>query len=104
MLIDQDGEEQRFYSDLIAGKTVVINPFFAACTGSCPVMHRALAAVQNALGDRLGRDVFMLSVTVITTSGRWSRIVDRICRSAFRTRHGYRITTPSGQTISSASI
>ncbi len=64
VLIDQDGQEQRFYSDLIAGRTVVINPFFATCTGSCPVMHRALAAVQQALGDRLGRDVFLLSVTV----------------------------------------
>lgn len=64
VLLDQNGRERRFYTDLIAGKTVVINPFFATCTGSCPVMHRALARVQQALGARLGRDVHMLSITV----------------------------------------
>ena len=63
-LVDQYGREHRFYSDLLAGKTVVINPFFATCTGSCPVMHRALAQARRALGDRLGRDVFLISITV----------------------------------------
>ncbi|HEY0729849.1 MAG TPA: hypothetical protein VGD38_17325, partial [Pyrinomonadaceae bacterium] len=29
ILVNQDGEKMRFYSDLIKGKTVVINSFFA---------------------------------------------------------------------------
>ncbi len=64
VLLDQHGESRRFYSDLIAGRTVVINPFFATCSGSCPVMHRALRQAQSTLADRLGRDVFFLSITV----------------------------------------
>ena len=64
VLVDQHGESRRFYSDLIAGRTVVINPFFATCSGSCPVMHRALRQAQSTLADRLGRDVFFLSITV----------------------------------------
>lgn len=64
VLVDQHGRERRFYSDLVAGKTVVINPFFARCTGSCPVMHESLSRIEDALGDRVGRDVHLLSITV----------------------------------------
>ncbi|MEM7051939.1 MAG: SCO family protein [Acidobacteriota bacterium] len=63
-LVDQHGQEHRFYSDLIAGRTVVINPFFSTCTGSCPVMHGALQRLHEALDERLGRDVFLLSISV----------------------------------------
>lgn len=64
VLVDQNGQEHRFYTDLVAGRTVVINPFFATCSGSCPVMHRALRQAQATLADRLGDDVFFLSITV----------------------------------------
>lgn len=64
VLIDQDGKEVRFYSDLIAGKIIVVNSFFASCTGSCPVMTGTFKKVQAALGDRVGRDVHLISITV----------------------------------------
>ncbi len=64
VLVDQDGEEQRLYSDLLAGKTVVINAFFTTCTGVCPVMSGKLASLQKRLGDRLGKDVFFVSLSV----------------------------------------
>jgi protein SCO1/2 len=54
----------RLYSDLIRGRVVVIDSFFADCTGICPVLAKNLRAVQDALGERLGRDAFVLSVTV----------------------------------------
>jgi protein SCO1 len=63
-LVDQDGQTHRFYSDLLQGKTVVIEAFFTNCTGSCPVLGQKLAALQEWLGDRLGKDVFLLSFTV----------------------------------------
>ncbi|HEX6085994.1 MAG TPA: SCO family protein [Thermoanaerobaculia bacterium] len=63
-LLDQDGKKVRFYSDLIAGKVVVINSFFASCSGSCPVMSAAFRRIQSALGDRVGRDVHLVSITV----------------------------------------
>lgn len=63
-LIDQSGEEFRFYSDLMKGKVVFINPFFAECTGSCPAMHNMMKEVQIWLGDRLGDEVNLLSISI----------------------------------------
>lgn len=63
-LVDQDGKEVRLYSDLIAGKIIVVNSFFATCSGSCPVMAGTFRKIQDALGDRLGRDVHLISITV----------------------------------------
>src|SRR6188768_2560955 len=64
VLINQDGEKMRFYSDLIKGKTVIIDSFFATCQGSCLPMNRNLEKVQEALGDRLGKDAFLVSISV----------------------------------------
>ena len=63
-LLDQDGRKVRFYSDLLKGKTVVINAFFTTCTSVCPPMNRNMEKIQEALGDRLGKDVFLLSISV----------------------------------------
>jgi protein SCO1/2 len=63
-LLNQDGEKVRFYSDLLKGKTVVVNAFFTTCTSVCPPMNRNMEKIQEALGDRVGRDVFLVSITV----------------------------------------
>lgn len=63
-LTDQDGKPVRLYSDVLEGKTVVIESFFSACTGTCPIMNATFAKIQNAVGDRLGKDVFLISITV----------------------------------------
>src|SRR3569832_1345089 len=66
-LINQNGEKMRFYSDLIQGKVVIIDSFFATCQGSCLPMNQNLAKVQEALGNRLGKDVYILSISVDPT-------------------------------------
>lgn len=63
-LRDQNGKEVRLYSDLIEGKIIVVNSFFASCNGSCPVMTGTFRRIQSDLGDRLGRDVHLISITV----------------------------------------
>jgi len=63
-LINQDGQKMRFYSDVLKDKVVVINTFFTNCTGACPPINRNLEKVQEALGDRLGRDAFLVSMSV----------------------------------------
>jgi cytochrome oxidase Cu insertion factor (SCO1/SenC/PrrC family) len=67
-LIDQDGHTHRFYSDLVRGRVVVINAFFTACKGSCPVLGSTLINLQDRVGDRLGKDVVFLSLTVDPTT------------------------------------
>ncbi len=63
-LIDHEGREHRLYSDLLQGKVVVISAMFTECGGACPVMAASLAQVQTWAGDRLGKDVLLLSFTV----------------------------------------
>jgi protein SCO1/2 len=63
-LIDQDGQKLRFYSDVLKNKVVVINTFFTTCTNICPPMNRNFEKIQEALGDRLGKDAFLVSITV----------------------------------------
>jgi len=64
LLTDQAGERHRFYSDLMKDRVVIINSFFATCQGVCPVLSRNLMAVQEWLGDRLGEEAYILSLTV----------------------------------------
>lgn len=63
-LLDQHGEPHRFYSDLIQGRIVVINTFFADCGAVCPITMQRLAAMQKRFSERLGQDVFLYSITV----------------------------------------
>jgi protein SCO1/2 len=67
LLVNQNGEKMRFYSDLLQGKVVIINSFFATCQGSCLPMNRNLEKIQNALGEHFGKDVYILSISVDPT-------------------------------------
>jgi protein SCO1/2 len=64
VLVNQNGEKMRFYSDLLHDKVVIINSFFATCPGSCLPMERNLEKMQQALGDRVGKDVNIISISV----------------------------------------
>jgi cytochrome oxidase Cu insertion factor (SCO1/SenC/PrrC family) len=64
MVYDQDGKPLRFYSDLVKGKTVAINFIFTTCTTICPPLTATFRKVQQELGDRVGRDVQLISVSV----------------------------------------
>ena len=63
-LIDQDGRKLRFYTDVLKGKIVAINTFFTTCTSICPPMNRNFEKMQESLGNRLGKDVFLVSISV----------------------------------------
>jgi protein SCO1/2 len=63
-LLDQDGRKVRFYTDLVKGKTVAINFIFTTCTTICPPLGATFARVQRDLGERAGRDVHFISISV----------------------------------------
>lgn len=67
VLVNQNGERMRFYNDLLRDKVVIINSFFATCTGSCLPLNRNLEKIQTALGERLGKDVHIISISVDPT-------------------------------------
>ena len=59
-----DGQKLRFYDDVVRGKVVVFNMMYSVCTGICPGNTANLLQVQQQLGDRLGKDIFMVSMTL----------------------------------------
>lgn len=63
-LINQDGETLHFYDDMIKGKVVTINFMFTSCGDSCPLETAKLREVQKRLGDHVGKNVYMYSITV----------------------------------------
>jgi protein SCO1 len=65
-LVTHEGKEVRFYDDLLKDKTVLINFMYVLCKneGFCPMMTHNLSKVQALLGDRLGKEVFMYSITL----------------------------------------
>jgi mono/diheme cytochrome c family protein len=54
----------RFYDDLIKGKIVVINFVYTSCPDICSLSTARMAWVQEQLGERLGRDIFIYSITL----------------------------------------
>jgi protein SCO1/2 len=63
-VITHDGRTLRFYDDVMKGKIVIINFFYTDCDRICPLMTENLARLQQLLGDRVGRDIFMISITL----------------------------------------
>ena|SRR5947209_3077000 len=73
-LINQDNKRMRLYSDLMKGKTVIINTFFAADQGTSLLMNRNIKKVQEALGERVGKDVYIFSISVDPTTDTPARL------------------------------
>ncbi|MFI3184704.1 MAG: SCO family protein [Methylococcaceae bacterium] len=63
-LITHEGKVLRFYDDLIKNKTVMINFTYTDCTGICPGMTANLKRVYKEFGERMGKDMFMYSITL----------------------------------------
>lgn len=64
VLLTQDNQPVRFFDDMLRGKTVMINFMFTTCTGICPPMTANLLKVQAYLGDRVGKDISIISISV----------------------------------------
>jgi len=63
-VLDQNGRKIHFYTDLVKGQTVVINFIFTTCTTICPPLGATFARVQKELGDKVGRDVRFISISI----------------------------------------
>jgi len=63
-LVTQDGKKVHFYDDLVKDKVVAINFIYTNCEKACPPIMANLVKVQKLLKDRVGRDIFMYSITL----------------------------------------
>lgn len=62
-VVTHEGQELRFYSDLLKNKLVVISFFYVHCPTAQPTLV-TLFKLQKKLGDRLGSEVALLSISV----------------------------------------
>jgi protein SCO1 len=90
-VITQDGKELRFYDDMIKGKIVVISFIFTSCKDICPITTARLAQVEDKLGESVGRDVFIYSMTVDPANDTPERL--KKYAEAFHTGPGWTFLT-----------
>ncbi len=63
-LVDQDGRKVKFASDVVRGRVVVMDLIYTTCPLVCPILSAIFSRLQELLGDRLGSEVYLVSVTV----------------------------------------
>ncbi|HLL14438.1 MAG TPA: SCO family protein [Pyrinomonadaceae bacterium] len=68
VVYDQHGRKLNFYTDLVRGKTVAINFIFTTCTTICPPLTATFRKLQQELGERVGRDIELISISVDPTT------------------------------------
>jgi protein SCO1 len=64
VVLNQNGENVRFYSDLIKGKTVVIDFIFTSCTTTCPTLTTVLRNAQETLSGNTAQETQFISISV----------------------------------------
>jgi protein SCO1 len=87
VLLTQDNKPVRFFDDLLKGKTVLINFIFTSCTGVCPPMTANLLKVQEQLGERVGRDIRMITLSVDPTIDTPERLKEYA--EKYKVKHGW---------------
>jgi cytochrome oxidase Cu insertion factor (SCO1/SenC/PrrC family) len=63
-VFNEEGKQVRFYSDLVKNKVVLLNFFYTSCTFICEMQGENLRQLRDKLGARLGREVFLISVSM----------------------------------------
>lgn len=90
-LTTHEGRKVRFYDDLMKDKIVLINFMYVKCEGLCPGTTANLLNVQRMLGDRVGRDIFMYSITLKPEEDT-PEVLKRYAR-AYKTKPGWLFLT-----------
>ena len=63
-LVTQNRQRVKFKSDVIADKLVAMTFIYTSCTTVCPVYNAIFTQLQDLLGERLGQDVILITMTL----------------------------------------
>src|SRR5262245_32930099 len=63
-VVTQHGKTLQFYDDLIKDKVFVLSFLFTTCRDICALATARLAELQEKLGDSMGRDIFLYSISI----------------------------------------
>jgi protein SCO1/2 len=98
-VVTQDGETVHFYRDLVEGRVVAMNFIFTTCTTICPPMGAIFGQLEKKLGDRMGRDVHLISISVDPTTDTPQRLTDWAAK--FGRTPGWTLVTGDKATVDS---
>jgi protein SCO1/2 len=90
-VLDQQGRQRAFYSDLIKDKVVIVNFIFTTCKAVCPLSGANFSKLQSLLGNRLGKDVFLLSVSTDPETDSPAKLKD--WSAQFKAQDGWTLVT-----------
>lgn len=97
VLTDHNGKAVRFRADAMADRLVVINFVYTTCTTVCPVQSALFADLQQRLGERAGKDVALISVSVDPLRDTPPRLKEFAAR--YKAGPGWRFLTGSRQAV-----
>lgn len=63
-LLDQNGAPVRFASDVAGNRVMALSFIYTDCQTSCPVVSGIFSKLQDRLGDKLARDVRLVSLSI----------------------------------------
>jgi len=96
-LVTHDGREVRFYSDMLKDKVVLVHFFYTNCKTTAALQAKVISDLQPLLGERLGRDIFIISITVDPAVDTIDKVRDYA--KAFRPRKGWVFLTGKKQNV-----
>ena len=73
-MTNQEGQKKRLYSDLLKDKVVLVNVFYSTCDSECSIIMDRLTQIQKGLGDKLGREVNILTLSTDPTLDNSKRL------------------------------
>jgi cytochrome oxidase Cu insertion factor (SCO1/SenC/PrrC family) len=62
-LLTHDGRKVRFYSDVLEGRTVLINVIYTTCKDACPLITQQLNEVRKRIPELFGKQVFFVTLS-----------------------------------------
>jgi protein SCO1 len=96
-VVDQNGKTLRFYDDLIKDKIVVVMFIYTSCTDICPLTTARMTQIEDKLGAAVGRDIFIVSLTVDPENDTPERL--KAYSKAFATGPGWTFVTGKPEDI-----
>ena len=80
-LLTHRDEAVRFYDDLVKDRIVIVNFMYTSCENICLPIAQNLSRVHAQLGDRMGRDILILSLTIDSEVDDPSALREHIARN-----------------------
>jgi cytochrome oxidase Cu insertion factor (SCO1/SenC/PrrC family) len=66
-VLNQEGRQLRFYSDVLKDKVVLVNFVFTHCKDACPLITQKLTLVRDQLASEFGKDIHFVSISLDPT-------------------------------------